>query len=139
MSSRVRKKAEFRQLLATLKPPFSTRHSSSTSTVTSAPMRSDSTPLQERYGALCLRVSSGFLARAGATEGKVCLVEHSNGDGGVTLKPQARSPPSVRSNRPSRTGLSASRRDISADRLAQLMLFCYRYRKAISRSFFFLC
>src|SRR5262249_42638968 len=40
---------------ATRKPPFSTRHSSSTSTVTSAPMRSASNSAQDRCAALCLR------------------------------------------------------------------------------------
>jgi hypothetical protein len=43
------------------KPPFSTRHSSSTSTFTSAPMRSASSPAQDHCAALCLRVSSSFL------------------------------------------------------------------------------
>jgi hypothetical protein len=38
----------------------------------------------------------------------------------------------------SRTGLSPSRRDISADHLGQLMLFSHRHRKAISYSLFLL-
>src|SRR4029453_11965460 len=52
------------------KPPFSTRHSSSTSTVTSAPMRSASNSAQDRCAALCLRVSSSFLPAVVSREGK---------------------------------------------------------------------
>jgi Family of unknown function (DUF5372) len=55
---------------ATRKPPFSTRHSSSTSTVTSAPMRSASNSAQDRCAALCLRVSSSFLPAVVSREGK---------------------------------------------------------------------
>jgi hypothetical protein len=61
---------------ATLKPPFSTRHSSSTSTVTSAPMRSASSPAQDHCAALCLRVSSSFLPAVVSREGKLSRTKY---------------------------------------------------------------
>ncbi len=69
---------------------------------------------------------------ATSSRAKVCLVEHSNGDGGVYLKPPSSLPALVPFQSPPRTGNSPSHRDFPADHLGQLMLFSHWHRKRFS-------
>lgn len=65
----------------------------------------------------------------------MCLVEHSNGDGGVTLKTQARSSALVPLQSPPEQASHPTAEIFQQTIRAKLMLFSHRHRKAISYSF----